>query len=42
MPEQRLILALRRVVGPHAVVTAPDALRTYDSDASMIVAHAPL
>ena len=41
MSEQRLILALRRVVGPHAVVTEPDALRTYDSDASMIVAHAP-
>ncbi len=41
MSEQRLILALRCVVGPHAVVTEPDALRTYDSDASMIVAHAP-
>lgn len=32
---------LKRAVGPHAVVVEPDALRTYDADASMIVARAP-
>jgi len=36
-----LIPALRRLLGPDALVTEADALRTYDADASMIVANAP-
>ncbi|GAB4434532.1 MAG: FAD-binding oxidoreductase [Chloroflexi bacterium OHK40] len=36
-----LIAELRRALGPEAVVVEPDALRTYDADASMIVAHPP-
>jgi D-lactate dehydrogenase (cytochrome) len=36
-----LIAELRRAVGPHAVVADADSLRTYDADASMIVAQAP-
>ncbi|NTV63784.1 MAG: FAD-binding protein, partial [Oscillochloris sp.] len=32
---------LRHALGPRAVVAAPDALRTYDADASMVVSHAP-
>ncbi|MCS6881415.1 MAG: FAD-linked oxidase C-terminal domain-containing protein [Oscillochloridaceae bacterium] len=41
MVPPELIAELIRVVGPRAVVLHPDALRTYDADASMIVAHAP-
>jgi D-lactate dehydrogenase (cytochrome) len=36
-----LISELRRLLGPGAVVAEADALRTYDADASMIVARAP-
>ncbi|PDW01537.1 FAD-binding oxidoreductase [Candidatus Viridilinea mediisalina] len=36
-----LIAALTRLLGPQALVTQPDALATYDADASMIVACAP-
>ncbi|NNJ10331.1 FAD-binding protein [Chloroflexales bacterium ZM16-3] len=36
-----LISHLRHTLGPRGVVSAPDALRTYDADASMIVSHAP-
>ncbi|HMQ33394.1 MAG TPA: FAD-binding protein, partial [Chloroflexaceae bacterium] len=32
---------LKRIMGDGAVVTTPDALATYDADASMIVARAP-
>ncbi len=41
MAPPELIAELIRVVGPRAVVHHTDALRTYDADASMIVAHAP-
>jgi D-lactate dehydrogenase (cytochrome) len=36
-----LIPQLHALLGSSAVVVAPDALATYDADASMIVAHAP-
>jgi D-lactate dehydrogenase (cytochrome) len=38
---EALIGELRQILGPGAVVTDADALRTYDADASMLVAHAP-
>ena len=41
MEWEAFIGALTQIVGPQAVVSAPDALRTYDADASMIVSHAP-
>ncbi len=41
MLHSTLVAELIRVVGAHAVVRDPDALRTYDADASMIVARAP-
>src|SRR5690606_7336470 len=41
MDWETFLAELRRAIGPQAVVTAADALRTYDADASMIVAHAP-
>jgi len=41
MALSELIAELIRVAGPRAVVHRTDALRTYDADASMIVAHAP-
>lgn len=37
----QLVTALTKLLGPQAVVTQPDALATYDADASMIVACAP-
>ncbi|MBX0328160.1 FAD-binding oxidoreductase [Oscillochloris sp. ZM17-4] len=41
MNSDTVIHHLRHALGPQAVVSAPDALRTYDADASMIVSHAP-
>jgi D-lactate dehydrogenase (cytochrome) len=41
MVQSQLINDLQNVLGRHAVVVEPDALRTYDADASWIVAHAP-
>ncbi|MFQ3662531.1 MAG: FAD-linked oxidase C-terminal domain-containing protein [Chloroflexaceae bacterium] len=41
MLQSTLVAELIRVVGARAVVHDPDALRTYDVDASMIVTHAP-
>ncbi len=41
MSSNPLIDALSQALGPGAVVTRPDALATYDSDASWIVARAP-
>ncbi|RRR71528.1 MAG: FAD-binding protein, partial [Candidatus Viridilinea halotolerans] len=41
MEHPQLIAALIQLLGPHAVVTDPDALATYDADASMLVARAP-
>lgn len=37
----KLVAELRAVLGADAVVTAPEALLTYDSDGSMIVSHPP-
>ncbi len=36
-----LIAELRAVLGAHAVITAREALLTYDSDGSMLVSHPP-
>ena len=36
-----VIAELKRILGADAVVSEPDALRTYDADASMLVAHPP-
>ncbi len=41
MEADSLIEQLRQTLGPAAVVSEPDALATYDQDASMLVAHAP-
>ncbi len=40
-PADGLVAALCQALGSHAVVTSLDALRTYDADASMIVACIP-
>lgn len=37
----KLVAELRAILGADAVVTAPEALLTYDSDGSMIVSHPP-
>ncbi len=36
-----LIAELRAALGAEAVITEPEALLTYDSDSSMLVAHPP-
>lgn len=38
---QTLIDELRAALGAHAVITAPEALLTYDADGSMLVSHPP-
>ena len=41
MQISQLVAELKRLLGSNAVVTAPDALATYDADASMLIACAP-